>query len=143
MSPEPNLRIPGPTSLPPAVREAGARQMINHRGPEFAALLERLDRRIRPYFGTKSQVLYLTASGSGGLEAAIVNTLSPGDRVLAISIGAFGERFAKIASLYGADVTLHEVNGVARPTRRRSARSSAATGASRRCSSPTTRPRPG
>lgn len=103
--PEVNLRIPGPTSLPDDVREAGSRQMINHRGPEFAAILERLDSRIRPYFGTTSQVLFLTCSGSGGLEAAVVNTLSPGDRVLAISIGAFGDRFAKIAESYGADVT--------------------------------------
>ena len=100
-----NLRIPGPTSLPPDVRDAGSRQMINHRGPEFATLLERLDRRIRPFFGTQNQVFFLTCSGSGGLEAAIVNTLSPGDRVLAVTIGAFGDRFAKIAGTYGAEVT--------------------------------------
>lgn len=100
-----NLRIPGPTSLPAEVRQAGSRQMINHRGPEFAALLERVERRIKPFFGTRNQVVFLTCSGSGGLEAAIVNTLSPGDRVLAVSIGAFGDRFAKIAETYGADVT--------------------------------------
>jgi aspartate aminotransferase-like enzyme len=49
---EPNLRIPGPTHLPPSVREAGGRQMINHRGPEFAALLARIDRRMRVFFRT-------------------------------------------------------------------------------------------
>ena len=49
---EPNLRIPGPTALPPSVREAGARQMINHRGPEFAAMLERILPGMKPYFGT-------------------------------------------------------------------------------------------
>ncbi|MBF8290513.1 MAG: alanine--glyoxylate aminotransferase family protein [Chloroflexi bacterium] len=52
---EPNLRIPGPTSLPPTVREAGARQMINHRGPEFAAMLARIQAGMRPYFGTTGE----------------------------------------------------------------------------------------
>jgi aspartate aminotransferase-like enzyme len=102
---EPNLRIPGPTALPPTVREAGARQMINHRGPEFAAMLARILDGMKPYFGTTSDVAMLTCAGSGGLEAAIVNTLSPGDRVLGVSIGSFGDRFAKIAGIYGAEVT--------------------------------------
>ncbi len=102
---EPNLRIPGPTGLPPSVREAGARQMINHRGPEFAAMLGRILDGMKPFFGTSSDVAVLTCAGSGGLEAAVVNTLSPGDRVLGVSIGSFGDRFAKIAGIYGADVT--------------------------------------
>jgi aspartate aminotransferase-like enzyme len=102
---EPNLRIPGPTSLPPSVRTAGARQMINHRGPEFAAMLARILEGMKPFFGTTSDVAMLTTAGSGGLEAAIVNTLSPGDGVLGVSIGSFGDRFAKIAGIYGADVT--------------------------------------
>jgi aspartate aminotransferase-like enzyme len=106
---EPNLRIPGPTALPPSVREAGGRQMINHRGPEFAAMLARILDGMKPFFGTTSDVAMLTCAGSGGLEAAIVNTLSPGDRVLAMSIGSFGDRFAKIAAIYGADVTKIEV----------------------------------
>ena len=102
---EPNLRIPGPTALPPSVREAGARQMINHRGPEFAAMLGRILARMKPYFGTTSDIAILSCAGSGGLEAAVVNTLSPGDKVLGVSIGSFGDRIAKIASVYGADVT--------------------------------------
>jgi aspartate aminotransferase-like enzyme len=102
---EPNLRIPGPTGLPPSVREAGARQMINHRGPEFAAMLERVMSGMKPYFGTTGDVAILSCAGTGGLEAAVVNVLSPGDRVLAVSIGSFGDRFAKIAGTYGADVT--------------------------------------
>ncbi len=102
---EPNLRIPGPTALPPSVREAGARQMINHRGPEFAAMLERVMTGMKPYFGTTGDVAILSCAGTGGLEAAVVNSLSPGDRVLGVSIGSFGDRFAKIASTYGADVT--------------------------------------
>jgi aspartate aminotransferase-like enzyme len=102
---EPNLRIPGPTALPPSVRTAGGRQMINHRGPEFAAMLERILTGMRPFFGTSADVAMITTAGSGGLEAAVVNTMSPGDRVLGVSIGSFGDRFAKIAGIYGADVT--------------------------------------
>jgi aspartate aminotransferase-like enzyme len=106
---EPNLRIPGPTALPPSVREAGGRQMINHRGPEFAAMLGRILDGMKPFFGTTQDVAVLTCAGSGGLETAIVNTLSPGDRVLGVSIGSFGDRFAKIAGIYGADVTKLDV----------------------------------
>lgn len=106
---EPNLRIPGPTALPPSVREAGARQMINHRGPEFAAMLDRILTGMRPYFGTTSDIAMITTAGTGGLEAAVVNTISPGDRVLGVSIGSFGDRFAKIARTYGADVTKIDV----------------------------------
>jgi aspartate aminotransferase-like enzyme len=106
---EPNLRIPGPTALPPTVREAGGRQMINHRGPEFAAMLGRIVDGMRPFFGTRSDIAILTCAGSGGLEAAVVNVLSPGDRVLGVSIGAFGDRFARIATAYGADVTKVDV----------------------------------
>ncbi len=102
---EPNLRIPGPTPLPPSVREAGGRQMVNHRGEEFEALLLRVSEGMKPYFGTSADVIMLTCAGTGGLEAAVVNTLSPGDPVLAVTIGAFGDRFAKIAEVYGADVT--------------------------------------
>ncbi|MBI2777122.1 MAG: alanine--glyoxylate aminotransferase family protein [Chloroflexi bacterium] len=101
---EPNLRIPGPTSLPPSVREAGGRQMINHRGPEFGAMLGRIQAGMKPYFGTTSDVAVLSCAGTGGLEAAVVNVLSPGDRVLGVSIGSFGDRFAKIAEVYGANV---------------------------------------
>jgi aspartate aminotransferase-like enzyme len=107
---EPNLRIPGPTSLPSSVRAAGARQMINHRGPEFAAMLARVIDGMRPYFGTTSDIAVLSCAGSGGLEAAVVNVLSPGDRVLGVSIGAFGDRFAKIAAAYGAEVTKLDVD---------------------------------
>jgi aspartate aminotransferase-like enzyme len=78
--------------------------MIDHRGPEFADLLKRLTRNLQTVFQTEHDVLILTGSGSGGMEAAIVNTLSPGDRVVAVTIGAFGNRFAQIAEAYGAHV---------------------------------------
>lgn len=103
--PPQNLRIPGPTPLPDAVREAGSRQMVGHRGPEFQELVLRVSEGMRPAFRTDQDVMILTSSGTGGLEAAIVSFLSPGDPVLAVSIGNFGERFAKIAAAYGADVT--------------------------------------
>jgi aspartate aminotransferase-like enzyme len=106
---EPNLRIPGPTALPPSVREVGGRQMINHRGPEFAAMLSRILDGMRPFFGTGGDIAILSCAGTGGLEAAVVNTLSPGDRVLGVSIGSFGDRFAKVAAVYGADVTKLDV----------------------------------
>jgi aspartate aminotransferase-like enzyme len=102
---EPNLRVPGPTGLPPSVRAAGARQMINHRGPEFSGMLNRILDGMRPYFGTTSDIVVLTSAGTGGLEAVIVNALSPGDRVLGVSVGVFGDRFAKVAQVYGANVT--------------------------------------
>lgn len=105
MSPTIHLRVPGPTPLPDAVREAGGRQMVNHRGPEFKALLERITGGLKRGFRTDHDVLILSASGTGGLEAAVVNHLSPGDPVLAVTIGAFGDRFAMIAERYGADVT--------------------------------------
>jgi len=98
------LRIPGPTPCPDKVLQAMSRQMINHRGPEFAQLLDEVTAKLKQLFQTKGDVFLLTASGSGGLEAAIVNTLSPGDKVLAVPIGAFGERFTSIAEQFGADV---------------------------------------
>ena len=104
-----NLRIPGPTPLPEQVREAGARQMVNHRGPEFRELIGRVTQRLQTGFRTSNDILILTASGTGGLEAVVVNHLSPGDAVLAVSIGAFGDRFAKIAQAYGADVRKMDV----------------------------------
>jgi aspartate aminotransferase-like enzyme len=104
-----NLRIPGPTPLPDQVREASSRQMVNHRGPEFKELITRVTGRLQTAFGTRNDLLILTCSGTGALEAAAVNFLSPGDPVLAVSIGSFGNRFAKIAATYGADLTKLDV----------------------------------
>jgi aspartate aminotransferase-like enzyme len=101
---EQNLRTPGPTPIPQAVRDAQAQPMIDHRGTEFAELLRETSTGLAELIGTAGDVVLLTGSGSGALEAAIVNTLSPGDRVLSVNIGAFGDRFAKIATVFGADV---------------------------------------
>lgn len=99
-----NLRTPGPTPLPDPVRQALAQDMINHRGPEFAALAQEIERDLKRVFQTEHDVLVFSASGTGGLEAAVQNLLSPGEPVLVVSIGYFGERFAAIAGAYGADV---------------------------------------
>ncbi len=98
------LRIPGPTPCPNEVLQALTKQMINHRGDEFGQILNGVTAKLKQLFQTKNDVFLLTGSGTGGLEAAIVNTLSPGDKVLSVSIGVFGERFAAIAEQFGAEV---------------------------------------
>jgi len=98
------LRIPGPTPCPEAVLQAVAQPMINHRGPQFQALMERVTTRLKEFFNTKNDLYVLTGSGTGGMETAVVNHLSPGDKVLAITNGYFGERFAGIAEAFGAQV---------------------------------------
>ncbi|HEY40955.1 MAG TPA: alanine--glyoxylate aminotransferase family protein [Dehalococcoidia bacterium] len=100
-----NLRIPGPTPCPDEVLQAMTKQMINHRGPEFRDILNRVTENLKVFFQTKNDLFLLTGSGTGGMEAAVVNTLSPGDSVLSVSIGVFGDRFATIAEQYGASVT--------------------------------------
>lgn len=99
-----NLRIPGPTPCPPDVLEAMAWPMINHRGPEFKKMLLEVTDELKQVFQTKNDLYILTGSGTGGLEAAVVNVLSPGDKILSVSIGVFGDRWANIAKAYGADV---------------------------------------
>jgi len=98
------LRIPGPTPCPDEVLQAMTKQMINHRGPEFGQIVSDATDNLKQLFQTKNDLFLLTGSGTGGLEAAVVNTLSPGDKVLSVSIGVFGERFATIAQQFGAEV---------------------------------------
>ncbi len=97
------LLIPGPTPVPQAVLRACAKPMINHRGPAYARIQEGNIVGLKEMFQTENDILVLTSSGTGGMEAAVVNTLSPGDKVLVLVIGAFGKRFLKIARAYGAD----------------------------------------
>jgi aspartate aminotransferase-like enzyme len=80
--------------------------MINHRGPEFKALIESITGKTKKAFETTKDLYILTASGTGGMEAAVVNTISPGDKVLAITVGIFGNRFVQIAKAYRADLTV-------------------------------------
>ena len=98
------LRIPGPTPLPERVVRSMNRPMIDHRGPEFAAILSEITAGAKRVFKTDNDLLLLTSSGTGGLESAVANLVSPGDQVVAALCGNFGERFAALAAAYGADV---------------------------------------
>ena len=101
--------IPGPTILPREVRQALSGPSIYHRGDAFAEVLDECTRGLQALFGSEQPALILTSSGTGAVEAVIVNLLSPGDRVLAINGGKFGERMGKIAAAFGAVVDFLEV----------------------------------
>lgn len=96
---------PGPVPLPQEVLDILALPMEHHRTPEFVALFNRVLGNLKKVFLTEEPVFVQTSTGSGGLESALVNTLSPGDKVLAIVSGKFGERWAEMAETFGAQVT--------------------------------------
>jgi aspartate aminotransferase-like enzyme len=98
------LVTPGPTPVPPEVLAATAQPMIHHRGPDFRKTLARVIERLRLVFQTESEMLTFTSAGTGVMESAVQNLCSPGDRVLVVSHGYFGERFASIAQAYGCDL---------------------------------------
>jgi aspartate aminotransferase-like enzyme len=98
------LMAPGPTPVPPEVLAAGAQPVLHHRGPDFRALMRRTLERLQEVCRTRNDILLFTASGSGAFESATVNLLSPGERVLAVMAGEFGERWATLGATYGADV---------------------------------------
>jgi len=81
-----NLRIPGPTPLPPQVLKAISHQMINHRGAAYEEIQKRVTENLQYFFQTKNDIFLLTASGMGGLEAAIVNFFSPGDTLIFLQL---------------------------------------------------------
>src|ERR671919_102167 len=98
------LMAPGPTPVPPEVLAAGAQPVIHHRGPDFRELAKRCLGRIQEVCRTTNDALLFTASGTGAFESAIVNLLSPGERVLCVTAGAFGDRWIAMARTYGAEV---------------------------------------
>ncbi len=104
------LQVPGPTNIPGRVLRAMDRPAVDHRGPEFIALTHRVLPKLREVFRTErgAPVIFM-GSGTAGLEAALVNTLSPGDRVLAFGIGHFSHLFARIATRLGCEVELAEL----------------------------------
>lgn len=102
------LLAPGPVQLHPEVQKILAQTMIHHRTPEFDEILKRVLQNLRFLFQTANPVFIHSATGSGAMESAIVNLLSPKDEVLAIVSGKFGERWAEIAEIYGAEV--HRMN---------------------------------
>ncbi|WXJ83260.1 Soluble hydrogenase 42 kDa subunit [Moorella thermoacetica] len=97
------LLLPGPTPVPPQVALAMARPAINHRGPEFKALWAEVTSGLKDVFQTRAEVVILTASGTGGMEAAVANLISPGEKVLVVTIGAFGERFVQICRAFNVE----------------------------------------
>ena len=102
--PDYRLRLPGPTAVPERVRQATALPILNHRGAEFRAMLAECHQRLKPIFGTAHDVLTFAGSGTAVMEAALANILSPGDAVLVVVAGQFGERFVSIAKAFGAEV---------------------------------------
>src|SRR6266566_3157913 len=98
------LMAPGPTPVPPEVLLAQGSPLVYHRGPGYGDLLREVTEGLQEILRTRSDVLVITSSGTGGLESAVANLLSPGDRVVVPVAGFFGERFASIAKAYGADV---------------------------------------
>ena len=95
------LLTPGPTPLPPQVSEAMSRPIIHHRTPQFQAILKEATEGLKYVFQTKADVFILTSSGTGAMEAAVVNLLSCGDTAITIQGGKFGERWTEICKKYG------------------------------------------
>src|SRR6202789_3863439 len=98
------LFTPGPTPLLPAAQFAMAAADIHHRTAEFRALYTRVLAQLKDFVGTKNDVLILASSGTGAMEAAVSNLTSPGDRVLVLTAGKFGERWTGLAKAFGCNV---------------------------------------
>ena len=109
MQDEKLLMTPGPTMIPTRVLEIMRRQIIHHRTSNYENSFDELCENLKLVFKTKNPVMTLASSGTGVMEAAVVNLFSPGDTVLAVTIGAFGDRFAEIAKAYGLDVKVMAV----------------------------------
>jgi aspartate aminotransferase-like enzyme len=95
------LFTPGPTPLLPAAQFAMAAADLHHRTPEFRSLYQRVLEQLQAFVGTKNDVILLTSSGTGAMEASISNLTSPGDRVLVLTAGKFGERWTGLAKAFG------------------------------------------
>lgn len=106
------LLTPGPTPLPPSVYKAMSEPILHHRTSEFGEQFQQVLADMKMVYRTKGEVLMMTASGTGSMESAVVNLLSPGDKALVHQTGAFGERFTKILRAYGLEpVVVDEVWG--------------------------------
>src|ERR671935_2496437 len=98
------LMTPGPTPVPPQVLAALAEPVVHHRGRDFKVTYDRCLARLRDVYRTEHEVLLFTSSGTGAFESAVANLVSPGDRVLVLSAGNFGERWAAMAKAYAAEL---------------------------------------
>src|SRR3954452_4969806 len=105
---KPRLFTPGPTPLLPAASRAMAAADIHHRTADFRALYQRVLADLKVFVGTQNDVLLLASSGTGAMEASISNLTSPGDRVLVITAGKFGERWRDLAKAFHCQVDLVE-----------------------------------
>src|SRR3989338_95170 len=103
------LLTPGPTPLPPQVCEAMSRPIIHHRTPQFQAILKEATEGLKYVFQTENDVFILASSGTGAMEAAVANLLSPGDTALTIQGGKFGERWTEICKYYGINTEIIDV----------------------------------
>src|SRR3989338_2694055 len=103
------LLTPGPTPLPPQVCEAMSRPIIHHRTPQFQAILKEATEGLKYVFQTNHDVFILASSGTGAMEAAVINLLSPGDAALTIQGGKFGERWTEICKAYGITAEVLDV----------------------------------
>lgn len=97
------LLAPGPTPVPPSVALAGAEPLYHHRTPRFEQVARECTAGMQELFCTTNDVIFLSASGSGAMEAAVANTLNPGDKAICVSGGKFGERWVKLCKAYGAE----------------------------------------
>jgi len=98
------LLSPGPTPIPNEVALAMSETMIHHRTPQFNKVFEEARQGLKTLFGTSSDVLILASSGTGAMEAAVANLFSPGDKVLVLTAGKFGERWTALAKAFGCAV---------------------------------------
>ena len=98
------LRLPGPAPVPDRVSRAMTVPIVNHRGPEFRALMAGIQARLQPILGTENDVLLFASSGTGMMEASVLNAVAPGERILVLNNGQFCERFAEIARTFGFTV---------------------------------------
>lgn len=98
------LLSPGPTPVPEEVLLEMAKPMIHHRTAEFSEIFEDVRKKIKPLFGTKNDILILAGSGTAGMEAAISNTMNPGDKILVVNAGKFGKRWIDIAKSFNIEV---------------------------------------
>ncbi|HTR63598.1 MAG TPA: alanine--glyoxylate aminotransferase family protein [Candidatus Binataceae bacterium] len=101
------LFTPGPVSVPPEVLLEMAQPIIHHRTPQFSATLDQARDRLKPLFGTRQEVILIASSGTGAMEASVINLLSPGDHAIFVNGGKFGERWGKMLTTFG--MVPHEV----------------------------------
>ncbi len=109
------LLTPGPAPIPEKIMKAMAKPIIHHRTPQYKDVVKTVNRDLKKIFKTKNNVLTLTSSGTGAMEASVINALSPGDTAIVVRGGKFGERFAEICSAYGVKVVAVDIEWGARP----------------------------